>query len=79
MLKMAHSVKETINYAKSLVTSHNTAILEQVREMPNLLSRPSAILENVCQISISPILRVIYVLSVPVNESIHRIDIRLGY
>ena len=34
MLTIAHNVKDRTNYAKSLVTSHNAAILEKVREIP---------------------------------------------
>ena len=60
MLKIADNVKDTKNYAKSLVTSHNAAILEKVREMPNLLSRPSAILEKVREMPKSLILTVYF-------------------
>ena len=33
-LTIAHNVKDKTNYVKSLVTTHNTAILEKVREIP---------------------------------------------
>ena len=34
MLEIEHNVKDTTNYVKCLVTSHNAAILEKVRENP---------------------------------------------
>ena len=36
MLTIAHNVNDMTNYVKSLVTSHNAAILEKVREIPHL-------------------------------------------
>ena len=34
MLEIEHNVNDTTNYVKCLVTSHNAAILEKVRENP---------------------------------------------
>ena len=34
MLEIEHNVNDTTNYVKCLVTSHNAAILEEVRENP---------------------------------------------
>ena len=53
MLKIGLHVIDTKNYVKSLVTSHNAAILERVRETPIYFSQPSAILEKVRDVPIS--------------------------
>ena len=56
MLKIGLHVIDTKNYVKSLVTSHNAAILEKVRDVVIYFSRPSAILEKVRDVPISLIL-----------------------
>ena len=52
MLEIGHNVKYRTNYVKSLLTSHNSAILENLCEITNYFSRPSAILEKVREIPI---------------------------
>ena len=52
MLTIGHTARDTKNYVKSLVTSHNAAILENVCRVTIYFSRPSAILENLCRVTI---------------------------
>ena len=63
MLTIGHNVQDRTNYVKSLVTSHNAAILEKVREMPNnYFSRPFAILEKVREMPNLPVLRIMHII-----------------
>ena len=52
MLEIAHNVKDRTNYVKSLVTSHNAAILEKVRDVSIYIPQSSAIFEKVRHVPI---------------------------